>query len=423
MKQHEPVPERAILAGAEWDSRTGVISPDLEELAALTESAGAIPVARVTQRRDRPDPSTFVGQGKVQEIAALVREEEADLVIFDDELSPAQQRNLQEQIGVRVLDRTALILDIFAQRARTKEAKLQVEMAQLNYILPHLVGLGSELSRQGGGIGTRGPGESRLETDRRHIRNRLAILSRELKEVRQGRELRRRPRQQWARPVLALVGYTNAGKSTLFRRLTGADVEVENKLFCTLDPTIRLLTLPNHQEVFLSDTVGFIRKLPHQLVESFRATLEEAVKADLLIHVMDASHPQAETQRSAVLNVLKELGAEGKPTVTVANKADVIDNEFTIARLLAGYSPHATISAINGKGVDTLMAVIMDALAAQVEVSSFFLPYPANRALALLHEKGRIHQEEYRSDGIFVEAEIDKVWAGKIRKLIEEGES
>jgi GTP-binding protein HflX len=412
--------EKAILVGVEWESGRQLILPDLDELGALAESAGARVVARVIQRREKPDPATFVGQGKVQEIAAIYREKSADIVIFDDELSPVQQRNLGEQIEGKVLDRTALILDIFAARARTNEAKLQVEVAQLHYILPRLSGQGTALSRLGGGIGTRGPGETQLETDRRRIRHRLAVLSEQLREVRRGRDLQRRPRQRAGRPTIALVGYTNAGKSTLFNRLTGAEVERANRLFCTLDPTIRLLTLPNHQEVFLSDTVGFIRKLPHDLVEAFKSTLEETAQADLLLHVLDGSHPQAEIQYEAVLAVLKELNIVDKPMITVVNKVDQITNEFTMARLLRKNTLGVAVSALTGQGMDGLFQRIMEALAAQVCRRSFLIPFAQSRALAMIHEKGKVLKEEFRSDGVYVEAEIDRIWAGRIEGLMEQ---
>lgn len=410
--------EKAILVGVEWESGRKLITPDLAELGALAESAGAHVVDRVIQRRDKPDPATFVGQGKVQEIAAIFKEKSADLVIFDDELSAAQQRNLEEQIQGKILDRTALILDIFASRARTNEAKLQVEVAQLQYTLPRLGGQGKVLSRLGGGIGTRGPGESQLETDRRRIRHRLAVLADQLREIRRGRDLQRRPRQRAGRLTIALVGYTNAGKSTLFNLLTGAEVERANLLFCTLDPTIRLITLPNHQEVFLSDTVGFIRKLPHDLVEAFKSTLEEAAQADLLLHVLDGSHPQAEVQYDAVLAVLKELNVVDKPMITVINKIDQITNEFTITRLLTGNTPRVTISALTGQGIHGLLQQIMDALAAQIRTTAFLIPFSQSRALAMVHEKGRVLKEEYQPDGVYVEAEIDRIWAGRVEGLI-----
>lgn len=410
--------ERAILADIEQEGPFGASFVDLDELATLAETAGAKAVARVVQKRARPDPATFLGQGKVQEIAALLREKEANLVLFDDELSPAQLRNLEEQLGVKVLDRTALILDIFAARARTKEAKLQVEMAQLRYLLPRLSGKGSQLSRLAGGIGTRGPGESKLETDRRRIRHRLGVLASELREVRRSRELQRRPRQRTGNPFIALVGYTNAGKSTLFNCLTGAPVEMKDALFCTLDPTVRGLILPNRQEVFLSDTVGFIHKLPHHLVDAFRATLEETVQADLLLHVMDASHPQAEQQQAVVYRVLHELGVGDKPLIEVVNKIDLVENEFTVPRLLAGGNKGIAVSAKTGQGVDRLLQAIMAALAEQVQHTSFIIPYSAGRIRALVHRKGRVIKEEYLPAGVYVEAEIDRIWAGRIRGMI-----
>lgn len=296
----------------------------LDELTRLAETAGAEVIEKVLQFRDRKDPAWLIGKGKAEEIAQLAEESEADLVIFDQELSPAQLFHLEKLFSCKVIDRTQLILDIFASRAQTREGRLQVELAQLQYLLPRLVGRGSEMSRLGGGIGTRGPGEKKLETDRRHIRRQIARLKREIEEVKKHRQLHQRRREKNEVLQVALVGYTNAGKSTLLNQLTGAGVLSEDKLFATLDPTSRHLELPNGQNVILTDTVGFIRNLPHQLVAAFRSTLEQVKEADLLLHVVDASHPEAKTQMAVVESVLAELGASEIPMLVVYNKADLL---------------------------------------------------------------------------------------------------
>ncbi|MBC7107137.1 MAG: GTPase HflX, partial [Firmicutes bacterium] len=321
----------------------------LEELAGLADSAGAEVVGRVCQERHRPDPAFFVGRGKALALAEMARGLGADLVIFDHELSAAQARNLEDVMGVRVVDRTQVILDIFARRARTREGKLQVELAQLNYLLPRLTGAGTALSRLGGGIGTRGPGETKLETDRRRVRRRIYELRRQLEEVRRHRAVLRQARRERAYPLVALVGYTNAGKSTLFRALTGAEVPVEDKLFATLDPFVRRAELPEGGTVLLTDTVGFIRRLPHHLIAAFRATLEEVRAADLLLHVADARSPDLEEKIAAVGRVLEELGAADRPAILVYNKIDGTD--LAPGRLRRGSSPAVAVSALHGWGL------------------------------------------------------------------------
>ncbi len=392
--------ETAILVGVErqsgWD-----IADSLEELAQLAETAGAVVVDRLWQKRDRPDAALFVGRGKVQEIAAARQEKGANLIIFDDELSPAQQRNLEQQLGTKVLDRTALILDIFAQRARTHEGKLQVELAQLKYNLPRLGGQGLVLSRLGGGIGTRGPGETKLEVDRRRIRDRIADIEREIKLFRRHRELHRQRRQAARVPGVALVGYTNAGKSTLLNALTAAGVLAEDKLFATLDPTTRKITLPGGQEALLTDTVGFIQKLPHQLVAAFRATLEETVQADLLLHVIDASHPRHQEQSDAVFRVLGELGAADKPVIPVYNKIDRLDNPHLRERLLRNPDSVA-ISALTGEGIADLLDRIRAFLRRRSVDAVLLVPYSDSGVLARLYDLGAVDNTEYTDGGIRV---------------------
>lgn len=413
----QPARERAVLVGTAVD-RPGV-SPDygIEELKGLAESAGALVTAVLYRREGRPDPATFIGPGKVEELRQTVRKHRADLVVFDDELTPVQVGNLEEILAVKILDRTGLILDIFALRARTKEAKLQVEKAQLEYLLPRLTGKGKALSRLGGGIGTRGPGETKLEADRRKIRRRMGVVNKELKEVRAHRDLQRSPREKLGWPLLALVGYTSAGKSTLFKAMTGAQVETSERLFATLDPTLRKVTLPDRQEVFLVDTVGFISKLPHQLVEAFRATLEETVRADLLLHVLNLAAPDVEEEYAAVVKVLRQLGIETKPRITVLNKKDLVNNEFTLARWQRIFPETVAVSALTGEGIPLLQAKIMSLLAGRVKKGSFFLPYAEGRLLSLIHEKGRVLQKKFLPGGVFLVAELPGIWFNRLQEF------
>ncbi|HLT58580.1 MAG TPA: GTPase HflX [Limnochordales bacterium] len=341
--------ERVLLIG---------VNGHLEELAELVRSAGGRVVGSVVQNLERPRAATYIGPGKAQEARALAWELDADLVVVDDELTPAQARNLEELLGVPVIDRTQLILDIFAQRARTKEGKLQVELAQLTYQLTRLAGHGAALSRLGGGIGTRGPGETQLETDRRRIRRRIAGIRKELEQVRRTRALQRAGRRRTGLPVIALVGYTNAGKSTLMNALTRAGVLAENRLFATLDPTVRRVTLAPGRDALLTDTVGFLRKLPHQLVAAFRATLEEVEEADVLLHVVDASQPDVHEQMEAVAAVLDELGVLGKPLVTAFNKLDAVADPERIREWARRTPAAVAISARTGAGLDELRALL-----------------------------------------------------------------
>ncbi|MBA4552288.1 GTPase HflX [Thermoactinomyces vulgaris] len=365
----------------EWSLRS-----TLEELKSLAETAQAVPVSQVLQFRDRIDPAWYIGRGKAEEIARMVEENEADLVIFDQELSPAQLRNLEGLMPCKVIDRTQLILDIFAQRARTKEGKIQVELAQLKYLLPRLAGKGKEMSRLGGGIGTRGPGEKKLETDRRHIRRQISVLTKQLEEIKKHRRLHQERRKKNGIPQVALVGYTNAGKSTLLNQLTGAGVLSENRLFATLDPTSRQLVLPSGKEVILTDTVGFIRQLPHHLIAAFRSTLEQVKEADLLLHVVDASHPEAEEQVEAVEQVLADLNAADIPVLMVWNKADRLERE-----LPEGWDPdHLMISAFNEQDLDRLKARVEQALQQEMIIGQVEIPVMRGDWISLLHHKAEM---------------------------------
>ncbi|MDI6601073.1 MAG: GTPase HflX [Thermoanaerobacteraceae bacterium] len=380
----------------------------LDELALLAEAAGVSVAGKVTQRKDRIDPAYYIGRGKVQEIKLMADELGANTVIFDDELSPMQKRNLENMIGIQIIDRTMLILDIFAQRARSMEGKIQVELAQLQYLLPRLTGKGIELSREGGGIGTRGLGETKLETDRRHIRRRISCLKRELEEVKKNRGLIRKARKF---PVVSLVGYTNAGKSTLLNVLTGSNVSSNNRLFDTLDTTTRGLVLPDGRTVLVSDTVGFIKKLPHQLVEAFKATLDEVREADLLIHVVDGSSPRMDEEIATVNEVLKEIGASGRPTINAINKIDKISGDFTI-----GSRSMVKISALKGINIDTLINMIAEFLPSERERAHLVIPYTEAGILDEVHKHGVITREEYTPGGIKIVGEIDMALLGRLKK-------
>ena len=348
--------ERAILIGMEWGRNDSLWTVDdsLEELKQLADTAGATVIKKFIQKRPKPDPAFFIGRGKVQELALYAQQENIDLCIFDDELSPAQQRNIESVMGIRILDRTALILDIFAQRARTNEGKLQVELAQLQYTLPRIMGKGLMLSRLGGGIGTRGPGETKLEVDRRRIRDRIAFIKDQIEKVKAVRSLHRSKRKKNNVFEVSLVGYTNAGKSTLLNTLTNSNIYAKDQLFATLDPTTRQLTLPNKQEIIITDTVGFIQRLPHQLIAAFRSTLEVVTEADLLVHVIDVSHELYKEQAAAVHEVLKEIGAETKPVITVYNKIDKLPPDSKLADRLALEEDTVCISAAKKLNLESL---------------------------------------------------------------------
>lgn len=399
--------ERALLVSVDLPGETRWDTDDsLDELAELAVTAGAEVVGRIVQKRTAPDSTYYVGFGKIQELLLITQELGVDVLIFDDELSPAQQRNIESQTGAKIIDRTALILDIFAQRARTKEGKLQVELAQLKYLLPRLTGQGSVLSRLGGGIGTRGPGETKLEVDRRRIRRRINDLETEIDLVQKHRNLHRQNRLSIPLPVVSLVGYTNAGKSTLLNALTQAGVLAENKLFATLDPTTRKVTLPGGQEILLTDTVGFIQKLPHHLVAAFRATLEEVIEADLLLHVIDCSHPQAAEQSAAVYQVLTQLKAQEKPVITVLNKTDRIDNPLVVERLKREYSDPVAISALLNQGLEDLLQAIERHLTSGALLYTLRIPYAASGIVSQVRSFGRIISEDYQENYIEIIAEF-----------------
>jgi GTPase len=400
--------ERVLLVGVElkkgsaWDT-----NDSLDELAELAQTAGGVVAGRATQKLETPYAGTFIGTGKAAELAKKCKEEDVDTVIFDDELTGAQARNLEKIFECKVLDRTSLILDIFAQRARTREGKLQVECAQLEHLLPRLTRYWGHLSRQSGGIGMRGgEGESQLEADRRKVQERLDGIREELVLVRRQRSTQRagRKRSEW--PLASIVGYTNAGKSTLLNKLTGANVFAENLLFATLDPTTRRLRLPTNQNVLLSDTVGFIRKLPHDLVEAFKATLEEVIEADLLLHVVDVSHPQADEQIDAVNNVLRELGAIEKPTLMVFNKIDRFQVSGELARFRDRFPNAVAISAKTGDGIEALLADIGLALRPIREFVELKIPHDKPHVMARLHEVAQVIERNYKGKAARFKARI-----------------
>lgn len=399
--------ERAFLVGVEFKSKPKwELQDSLEELGRLASTAGAEVIGIGTQKLDRPYASTFIGTGKADEFAALCQADEADTVIFDDELSPAQSRNLEKIFECKVLDRTALILDIFAQRARTREGKLQIELAQLQHLLPRLTRFWTHLSRQKGGIGMRGDGETQLETDRRRVLERIHRITADLKMVQRQRATQRDGRRRTKWPTASLVGYTNAGKSTLFNSLTGADVLQEDKLFATLDPTTRRLQLPTNQNVLLSDTVGFIRKLPHSLVDSFKATLEEVVQSDLLVHVVDISHPLADEQISVVDQVLGELGAGGKPTLMVFNKSDRLENGEFIPQFSEKYPNAVQVSALKQTGFEALMDELGALLRPIRDFVELAVPHSAADVIARIHEIAEVVEIDYDGPETLLSARI-----------------
>ena len=399
--------ERVFLIGVEL-KKAGAIDAreSLEELAELAITAGAKIIGDGLQKLARPHAATFIGKGKAAEFAERCKEGEIDTVIFDEELSPAQTRNLERVFDCKVLDRTALILDIFAQRAQTREGKMQIEMAQLQHILPRLTRFWTHLSRQKGGIGMRGDGETQLEVDRRRIMERIARLRRELEVVKKHRTTRRRGRQRSHWPLVSIVGYTNAGKSTLLNVLTDAEVLVEDKLFATLDPTTRRLRLPTNQNALLSDTVGFIRKLPHQLVESFKATLEEVVEADLLMHVIDAANPAAEEQIKSVNEVLKEISADEKPTLMVFNKIDLLPGGNGNLHWLREHDHAVAVSASNKQGLEELMdelGTMLRPIRSQLELA---IPQSDGQAIARVRAIGQVDEENYEGNNVHFKARI-----------------
>lgn len=394
------------------------VEDSLNELGTLARTAGAQVVGTLTQRLPHPDIVTYVGKGRAQELCDLQKHPGFDLAIFDDELTPTQQRSLEKLLSARIVDRTALILDIFAQHARTREGRLQVELAQLEYLLPRLTGRGVELSRQSGGsrsagagsaggaIGVRGPGETRLEMDRRRIRSRVAELKADIEEVRRQRAIHRQRRSARAIPVIAVVGYTNAGKSTLFNTLTSAGVLAENKLFATLDPVTRQVTLPGSQQVLFTDTVGFIQKLPTKLIAAFHATLEEVVDADLLLEVVDASHEMASEQNETVNAILDDLGANDKPRVTALNKIDLLPDPSVVD---TSFYPNAVpISALNRTGLDELLEKIAAVLAESMEYIQVLIPFHKSELVELFHRRGYVEQEVHDANGTCISGRIPR---------------
>lgn len=397
--------ERVILVGV--SQQDGDDAEDsVAELAELVETAGAVVVGTLIQKRENIHPGTYVGTGKVFELEELIEQTGATGIVCDDELSPAQLKNLEEALKTKVMDRTLIILDIFAARASTSEGKIQVELAQLKYRLSLLSGLGRSLSRLGGGIGTRGPGEKKLEMDRRLINSRVAQLNRELKEVQRHREVNRQQRKRSGIPVVAVVGYTNAGKSTLLNHLTNAEVLEEDKLFATLDPTTRILELTNNQKVLMTDTVGFIRKLPHHLIDAFRSTLEEAKYADIILHVVDASNPQMDKQMYIVYDTLRNLEVEGKKIITAFNKTDRIGQPEPLHDFRAERTVH--ISAKYGDGLEDLKNILEEILREEKDFLECTIPYRDAGVIQKIREKGELLSEEYREDGIFVRAWVPK---------------
>lgn len=395
--------ERVVLVGISLFSKEDA-EDSLKELAKLADTAGAETVGIVIQAREQVHPGTYIGKGKLDELKELLRERDASGIICDDELSPVQMKNLQDELDVKVMDRTLVILDIFASRASTSEGKLQVELAQLKYRQTRLTGFGTAMSRLGGGIGTRGPGEKKLEMDRRLIKSRIAALSRELKNVKRHREITREQRKKSRLPVAAIVGYTNAGKSTLLNTLTGAGILAEDKLFATLDATTRNFKLAGGQEILLTDTVGFIKKLPHHLIEAFRGTLEEAKYADFILHVVDASNPQMDSQMYTVYETLDNLGVRNKPVITVFNKQDKVEGIQIIRDFRADYT--VNLSAKTGKGVSGLSELLEAVLREQKIYVEELYPYSDLSKLQLIRKFGELEEEAYREDGVFVQAYV-----------------
>ncbi|MGM9660268.1 MAG: GTPase HflX [Faecousia sp.] len=410
------VQERAVLVGLNADCFTDeqtATAESLEELEDLLETAGGFCTGKVLQNRHTPDSHSFIGEGKAQEVRMLVEATESTMVIFDNELSPGNIRALEEIIGVTVLDRSALILDIFAQRAKTKEGRLQVELAQYQYLLPRLSGMGASLSRQGGGIGTRGPGETKLETDRRHIRERIARLEDELEQVRKVRAVQRERRMKNSIPVVAIVGYTNAGKSTLLNQLTNAGIPANNRLFDTLDTTSRQLTVSDNLDVILSDTVGFIAKLPHHLVNAFHATLEELEYADLLLHVIDVSDPNLEQHIAVVERLIAKLAKPDTPVLRCYNKADLVYTEdIPVGKNIVA------ISAKRGKNMDGLLKAIEEALGQARHHVVLRFPYSKGGMVETLHDNAQVKKVEYTDEGIEVETILDAILYGRLREYV-----
>ncbi len=412
MYENKKTPERALLVSVDTGEFDAEVS--IDELEELAHTAGAEVLGKIIQKKERPEAATFVGVGKLAEIISFCSSEEVDLLIFDSELTPSQQRNLEKLTGVRVIDRTMLILDIFASRARTGEGKLQVELAQLKYSLPRLMGQGLSLSRLGGGIGTRGPGESKLESDRRHINRRIQKLEEQLRELEKRRTLLRRRRRKDGVQTVAIVGYTNAGKSTLMNALTKAGVLAEDKLFATLDPTSRALELPDGRKVMLVDTVGLIRRLPHKLVEAFKSTLEEAAEASVILNVCDASDEHCSEHLDVTKRLLDELGCGGTPVISVMNKCDLVGNIYS----MPAFGKTVLISALNERGFDELLSAIAKELPQTRRTASFLIPFKYGAATARIRDEGQVIEEEYRENGLYIKATIDMTLIDEYREWI-----
>lgn len=405
-------PEVAVLVGIDMGLYNAQVSMD--ELEELARTAGAVVAAKIIQKRDKPDSATYVGSGRLEEIKAFTEANDVDLLIFDGELTPSQQRNIEDETDIRVIDRTTLILDIFAARARSNEGKIQVELAQLKYSLPRLGGKGAEMSRLGGGIGTRGPGESKLESDRRHIHRRIQSLQEELVQIAKRRENLRARREKDGIETVAIVGYTNAGKSTLMNTLTNAGVLAENKLFATLDPTSRALTLPDGRTVMLIDTVGLVRRLPHQLVDAFRSTLEEAANATVILNLCDASDECCTEHLNVTMNLLAALGCADKPIISVLNKCDLCGGSF----VLPAHGEFVMISAKTGEGLGNLLAKIQLSLPPTRRKAELLIPYNEGGLVSYIREEGVLIKEDYRADGIYVKAVVDIQFLDKHKDLI-----
>lgn len=405
-------PEVTVLVGIDMGLYNAQVSMD--ELEELARTAGAVVAAKIIQKRDKPDSATYVGSGRLEEIKAFTEANDVDLLIFDGELTPSQQRNIEDETDIRVIDRTTLILDIFAARARSNEGKIQVELAQLKYSLPRLGGKGAEMSRLGGGIGTRGPGESKLESDRRHIRRRIQSLQEELVQIAKRRENLRARREKDGIETVAIVGYTNAGKSTLMNTLTNAGVLAENKLFATLDPTSRVLTLPDGRTVMLIDTVGLVRRLPHQLVDAFRSTLEEAANATVILNLCDASDECCTEHLNVTMNLLAALGCADKPIISVLNKCDLCGESF----VLPAQGEFVMISAKTGEGLGNLLAKIQLSLPPTRRKAELLIPYNEGGLVSYIREEGVLIKEDYRADGIYVKAVVDIQFLDKHKDLI-----
>lgn len=405
-------PEVAVLVGIDMGLYNAQVSMD--ELEELARTAGAVVAAKIIQKRDKPDSATYVGSGRLEEIKAFTEANDVDLLIFDGELTPSQQRNIEDETDIRVIDRTTLILDIFAARARSNEGKIQVELAQLKYSLPRLGGKGAEMSRLGGGIGTRGPGESKLESDRRHIHRRIQSLQEELVQIAKRRENLRARREKDGVETVAIVGYTNAGKSTLMNTLTNAGVLAENKLFATLDPTSRALTLPDGRTVMLIDTVGLVRRLPHQLVDAFRSTLEEAANATVILNLCDASDECCTEHLNVTMNLLAALGCADKPIISVLNKCDLCGGSF----VLPAQGEFVMISAKTGEGLGNLLAKIQLSLPPTRRKAELLIPYNEGGLVNYIREEGILIKEDYRADGIYVKAVVDIQFLDKHKDLI-----